>query len=207
MWSNLLQNIARLTGAVVENEPLPGYSDGQRQPLKINWEGKVWVAASEFATLATAARIGVGGVSTLTPVLDTGGAYADGDVLWTTGLAVLHSGQTAGMVLESITVVDYDDQGQPMDFYLAKHSATSLGTANSAPNISDVNAANLVAGPIALESSKYYDLGGVRIATIKPAMMVEAVVGSGCWLHAISRGTGTYTASGLKIVVCVSSSG
>lgn len=137
---------------------------------------------------------------TVTPTLDTS-AYADGDTLFApteiAGAAEFPGGMT---MLQSVTVVDADDQGQPLDL-LFFNATLTLGTLNAAPSISDANAIAYHMGRVQVLSSDYYDLGGVRVAGLNAIgrIMLAPLTSRSLWVGGISRGTGTYTASGLTI--------
>jgi hypothetical protein len=134
--------------------------------------------------------------------LDTN-AYADGDVLADTqeldGAALTENGGTA--ILQSIQVIDLDDQGQAMDIVLLR-SDVSIGTENSAVSVSDANADEIVA-IVEVASGDYVDLVNSQIAEVGSiGKMIEAASSDDAlYIAAISRGTGTYTASGVKVRV------
>ncbi len=133
-----------------------------------------------------------GDVITVTLTVDTA-PYVDGDVLADTQTVANAMRIEGGHgVLQSLQLVDPDDQGQPMDLYF--FSVThSLGTENSAPSISDANAIPIF-GPVAIASSDYRDLGGCRVASVRGiGLMMESDTASrDLYVGAISRGTGTY---------------
>ncbi|UCC76454.1 MAG: hypothetical protein JSW37_13260 [Anaerolineales bacterium] len=137
-------------------------------------------------------------VKDLTLSLDTD-AYADGDVLADTqelAAAIRVAGGSG--VVQSLVVVDKDDQGQAMDVYLLDSSG-SLGTENSAVAVSDANAAKIL-GKIAVGSGDYYDMGGVRVASLANlSLVVEVSSGTSLYVGVVSRGAGTYTASGVVL--------
>lgn len=131
--------------------------------------------------------------------LDTN-IYADGDVLAATQVVsnAFRIDDQTGM-LASVAVIDEDDQKAAFDLYFLS-ADVSMGTENSAPNISDANARNYC-GHVAISVGDYKDLGGVSVAVlyginlpIKPISGTNDIA-----IAAISRGTGTYTASGLKL--------
>lgn len=145
----------------------------------------------------------VGGITALFDVtlsLDTS-AYASGDVLADTQVLTSLFRITDGTgVLQSIQVIDQDDQKQAIDFYYLSANQ-SLGTENSAPNISDANAVNIV-GPFSVAAADYKDLGGVSVAKIsnigQPIVAVSGTANG--YIGAIcNSGTPTYTASGIKL--------
>lgn len=126
---------------------------------------------------------------------------ADGDIIADTqevaGAVRLAGGPG---LLDSIVLVDKDDQKIAMDLVFLS-SNTSLGTENSAPNISDANALNVL-GIINIATGDYVDLGGVSVATKRSLNLpIEAATGStSIYVAAITRGgTPTYTAAGLVV--------
>lgn len=133
--------------------------------------------------------------------LDTS-AYASGDVLADTQVVTNAMRVNDGMgVLQSVTVIDQDDQKAAFYIYLLSANV-SMGTENSAPSISDSDAVSILGTPVAIGVSDYYDLGGVSVAgrdglgkVVKPAS------GTRNLYVAVVNGTGTptYTASGVKL--------
>jgi hypothetical protein len=134
----------------------------------------------------------------LTLSLDTS-AYADGDVLAATqevSNAVRESGGSG--VLQSIVVVDKDDQGEALDIVIFDSSAT-LGTENAAVSISDADAAKIL-GIVEVLATDYVDLVNSQLVTKDNlGIVVEASGSASLYVAAISRGTGTYTASGIVL--------
>jgi hypothetical protein len=136
----------------------------------------------------------------LTLSLSTSPAYSDGDVLADAQEltnAVRASGGTG--VIQSIQVIDQDDQGQALDIVISD-SAITLGTENSAVSISDADAAKIL-GIVEVTGSDYVDLVNSQIASIKNIGLVIMPDATGVFISAISRGTGTYTASGIVLRV------
>lgn len=145
----------------------------------------------------------VGGKTIFTAItftLDTN-IYADGDVLADTQIlaACLRVNDGTG-IIQDVIFNDEDDQGIAFDVIIL-NSNTSLGTENSAPNISDANARNIV-GRFSVGVGDFYDLGGVRIANIKNiGIAVKGASGADdIYVALISRGAGTYTASGITAI-------
>ena len=136
----------------------------------------------------------------LTLSLDTGGAYADGDVLFAAqelANAVRSSGGTG--VIQSIQIVDQDDQGQAMDIVISDSTIT-LGTENGAVSISDADAAKIL-GIVEITGSDYVDLVNSQYASIKNIGIVIMPDATGVFLSGVSRGTPTHTASGIVLRV------
>jgi len=134
---------------------------------------------------------------TVTLSLDTA-IYASGDLLADTQEVadwVVNGGPE--MILQSLTVIDEDDQKVAFDVYFLS-SNVSMGTENAAPSITDANARSIL-GLHSVLAADYKDLGGVGVASYKnigltlfgsPSLYVAAVNGSG---------TPTFTASGIKL--------
>lgn len=135
----------------------------------------------------------------LTATLDTS-AYAAGDVLFDTQELANAARVTAGVtILQSIVVLDEDDQtAAAMDFYFF-NANTSLGTENSAPSITDANARTLV-GRVSLAAADFTDLGGSKLGVktgIELVMKADTAQTS-LWVAAVTQGTPTQTASGIR---------
>jgi hypothetical protein len=136
----------------------------------------------------------------LTLSLSTSPAYADGDVLAAAQEltnAVRATGGTG--VIQSIQVIDQDDQGQALDIVISDSTIT-LGTENSAVSISDADAAKIL-GIVEVTGSDYVDLVNSQYASIKNIGLVIMPDTTSLYVSAISRGTGTYTASGIVLRV------
>lgn len=142
---------------------------------------------------------GDGDVITVTYTLDTS-AYASGDLLADTqALSTTACDQNAGCVrIDSITIVDEDAQGVAL--YVLIHSAsTSMGTENSAPNISDANARNILA-IIPVATTDYVTVSGTKVATLRSlGTIVKTAAGSQALYTSLLNGTGTptFTATGV----------
>ena len=140
-----------------------------------------------------------GDVISVALTVDTN-VYADGDVLADTQTIANAMRIEGGHgVLQSLQLIDPDDQGQPMDLYF--FSVThSLGTENGAPSISDADAIDIF-GPVPIVSGDYRDLGGCKVASVRGiGLMLESASGSrDLYVGAISRGTGTYAGGSLTL--------
>lgn len=128
--------------------------------------------------------------------------YADGDVLAATQ-EVVHVFDVDGGtgIWQSAVVIDKDDQGAAFDIWILGDNV-AIGTENSAVSVSDANAAYLQ-GRVSVAAGDYYDAGGVQVATKNGSdlgYLVEAESDSrSLFVAAVSRGTGTYTASGIVL--------
>lgn len=168
---------------------------------------KVDLGADNDVTVTTTATTPID-VSTLLKItnvtlsLDTN-AYASGDVLADSQIisACLRENDGTGTIT-NVTLTDIDDQGQGLDL-LFLDANVSLGTENAAPSITDGNAANIL-GWVRINASDWIDLGGVRLASVPCTIPVKGVSGADdLYIAAISRGTGTYTASGIVVRVAI----
>ncbi len=142
-------------------------------------------------------------ITSVTPTLDTS-AYADGDTLFddTVISACLRLDDGTG-VITSVTVIDKDDQKQGVDLFFFDANLTTFGTANAAPSISDSDAGNFL-GWVRIAAADYVDVGGVSIAQVPCSIPVKGVSGTDdLYVAGMSRGTGTYTASGMVIRVAI----
>ncbi|MEF3074122.1 hypothetical protein V2P20_03700 [Methylobacter sp. Wu1] len=127
--------------------------------------------------------------------------YAIGDVLADTqpvaGVTRLNDGTA---MLQNLIITDADDQGQAMDIVFLK-SNVSLGAENAAVSITDTNAKEIV-GIVSVAANDFIDLVGVRVAHVAvpaPIILKAAAGTTTVYIAAISRGTGTYTATGLSV--------
>lgn len=131
--------------------------------------------------------------------LDTN-VYGDGDtladILEVTG-AVRSPGGTG--ILQCLTVLDEDDQGAAFDLYLFDQTV-DVGTKNSPWAVSDALMRNCL-GVVQIAATDYLDLGGNRLAMKNGLGIPITCLGTSLLLGTRSRGTGTYTASGLRVVV------
>ena len=136
---------------------------------------------------------------TITCTLSTD-VYASGDTLFETqeiAGAVRVNGDTC--ILQSIHVIDIDDQGIEMDL-LFFNANTSLGTENAAPDIDDTEVLTTL-GKVNIVAGDYIDLGANRIATVTGiGLVLEAgAATTSLYVAGITRGTPTHSATGLTI--------
>lgn len=141
-----------------------------------------------------------GTVIDVTLVLDTN-AYADNDVLAVvqeiTGVFDYAGGVRT---LQSIVLLDEDDQAQDIDLVFFNATAT-LGTINAAVSISDADARKLI-GKVSILIADYVDLinSQAAVKTGIGMVMKAAAASTSLWVGAVLRsGTPTYTAAGIKL--------
>lgn len=141
-------------------------------------------------------------VVTVTPTCDTS-AYSSGDLLFDSteiAGAVRANGYCA--VLQSVTLLDKDDQKMALTLLFADAS-TDFGTLNSAPDPDDTECATVL-GAIEIAAADYVDLGGASVATIKNiGLLLKAGASTTSLYVAAINGTSapTHTASGLVLKV------
>jgi len=100
--------------------------------------------------------------------------------------------------LNSIVVIDQDDQGAAMDIFIFNASAT-LGTENAAISINDADAAKIL-GIIRVVANDYVDCINSMVANPSfDPIDLEVASGTSIWVAAATRGTPTHTAAGIKL--------
>lgn len=138
-------------------------------------------------------------VKDVTLVLDTN-VYATGEVLVVPQEIVGVFPEAGGKrLLQSIMLLDEDDQAQALDLIFLNADAT-LGTINAAVSISDADARKII-GVVEVAAADYVDLVNSQVA-VKSAVgqvLKAASDSASLWVGAVSRGTGTYTAAGIRL--------
>ncbi len=134
--------------------------------------------------------------------LDTS-AYAVGDTLASI-LEITNAtlGSAGTGTIQSITIIDKDNQRQPLDLVFFDRSVT-VGTSNAAWAVSDSDLANAL-GIVKIEGADYTELNGNAIATVTPPPIgIQPSSGTSIYLGTVSQGTGTYAANGLAVVITI----
>lgn len=136
---------------------------------------------------------------TETLTLDTN-AYAAGDYL-ADRLELTRVSRVAGLavVLQSLTVIDVDDQGAAFDVLLFSQSFTA-GTKNNAWAVTDAEMVAGFQGGLRIAAADYVDLGGNRVATLSGLGLVLQPAATSLFVGTISQGSPTYTAAGLTLI-------
>jgi len=153
------------------------------------------IAASEV-------HIGEIGASTVVVPLSlslAAAAYHSNDVLSATQeLADAVRVDGGSGILQSIQVIDQDDQGQPIDIFIFSGSA-ALGTENAAISISDADAAQIL-GIVRVVANDYIDCINSMNASINGLNIpVEVASGTSLYVATATRGTPTHTGSGIVL--------
>ncbi len=188
---------------ITSTNPLPVSGTIDTTGLMTETTGQsILTAVSDTTTPMPAA--GVIQYVDVTLSLDTS-AYGSGDLIADTqAVASAVYQNNAKGVIQSVTVVDEDDQKAAIDIYFLSANNT-LGTENSAPSISDANARDIL-GFVSVAAADYKDLGGVSVAcktgvgiVVKPATDTTTI-----YVAVVSNAsTPTYTASGVKLRIGV----
>lgn len=172
----------------IYNSSIPSVSNGDQAQFQCDNEANL--------------RVSQGGadVISVTLVADTS-IYANNDVLAIPQEVTGVFRQQAGRVkLDSVVVLDGDDQGTAIDLVFSDSNIT-LGTINAAISVSDADAAKIV-GHVAVAAADFKDYINSMIAvkTGVGLVMEAAAASTSLWVSAVVRsGTPTYTASGLKL--------
>ncbi len=124
---------------------------------------------------------------------------ADGDVAFDTQeVAGFSTAANITSILQSVTVIDVDDQGVGIDLIFF-NANTSLGTENSAPDVDDTEAQNII-GRVQVGAGSFYDVGESKIACVYGiGLPMKAGTGGSVWMAGISRGTPTYAGGHIYI--------
>lgn len=141
---------------------------------------------------------------TVTPTLDTS-AYVSGDCLHTAviefvnAFGTLHAagpGQLQGWV-DKLTIIDKDKQAAAGELWLFNSSVTPAA-ANAAHSISDADAAKCVG---VIPFGAYYDSALNSVSFAKNINLSVVSLSTSLWGILVTRGTPTYTASGLVVTI------
>ena len=101
-------------------------------------------------------------------------------------------------ILQSIQVIDQDDQGQAIDIFIFNADAT-LGVENAAISISDADAAKII-GIVRVVANDYVDCINSMNASMNGLNIpVEAAAGTSLYVATATRGTPTHTAAGIVL--------
>jgi hypothetical protein len=163
------------------------------------------VTMQGIAAMVPVATVGKSNVYQVTPSTDTA-AYASGDLIADTQQmdAFFRVADGTG-VIQSITITD--EEAQNVKFYIIfMKTSTSLGSENSAPNISDANLSAGYLGHVTVETTDWITVSGCSVATkLNIGMPVEAVSGTDDLYFAILNATGApdWDADSLKLNIGV----
>ena len=142
-------------------------------------------------------------IITITPTLDTN-AYADEDILFEeTELAnAVFQGGTS--TLQSITVIDDDDNGAAFDIYILDQD-TDVGNANAAEGLSDAKLDNVLT-IVSIVAGDYTDLANGQIAVKSfgdsgtgVKLAPSSSTATSLYAFGIEQEAATYSADGLTI--------
>lgn len=124
--------------------------------------------------------------------------YASGDLIADTQVLTQVRAKRQIVQLKSIVLIDRADQKSALSVvFLATN--TSLGSENSAPNISDDDATSALVAHVDIAAADYIDLGGAAMATKRVDLPLELADGvSHLYVALVSAGTPTYAADSLR---------
>lgn len=132
-----------------------------------------------------------------TPTLDTS-AYTAGDRLGSIqGVNAGHDGKNC--VLQSLNVLDKDDQGNEIDIYFFSQQPTVASDDNAAIDVADAQMEYCTAR-VTVASGDYDDMSGNKFASKQDLKVPLRCDDNGkFWYVMVTRGTPTHTASGLVL--------
>jgi hypothetical protein len=209
-------NLATIAGTA------PAFGDGVKGATVLRTTlatDSAGIIATGTAGTASSQVLTVQGVAAMTPVASVGksavvsvtlstdtAAYASGDLIADTQQidAFFRVADGTG-VINSINIIDEDAQGVAL-YIIFMSTSTSLGTENSAPNISDANLTAGFQGIVAVATTDYVTISGTKVATIKNiGLPVKAASGTDDLYIAVLNATGTptFTAAGLEMRIGV----
>lgn len=158
-------------------------------------------AALQVVELSNGHALAVSEQGRLVDVILTPGVspMADGDVLAATQEVTDFFGAAGGTRrLVSVRVNDKDAQGEPFDLLLLQ-SNVSVGSENSPVSLTDGNA-DAILGQVRVQAADFADYTACKVAIIDG---LDILLGAGAttslFIAAVSRGIGTYTASGITL--------
>jgi hypothetical protein len=186
--------------------------EGDYNALRVSSTGALWTTSPDLnangqATAANSSPIVLASdrqnsiVFDVTASTDTA-VYASGDLIADTQQLDAFFNKTDGRgVINSITIID--EEAQAVKFYILFHSAsTSMGSENSAANISDANASAAIQGIVTVETTDWITISGTSVACIKNiGLPVKAVSGTDDLYFSIVNATGApdWDADSLKL--------
>lgn len=166
-------------------------ADGDYTHLRVDGQGALWVRQPPLVVVSA------------TPTLDTL-IYASGDSLHTAVLSFANAVRVSGGsgVVDKLIVVDKDLQSAAGELWLFSASVTPAA-ANAAHSISDADAA-LCVGVIPFGT--YYASALNSVSVAKDIRLPFTVAATTLFGIAVTRGTPTYTASGLVVSLQIAQS-
>ena len=101
-------------------------------------------------------------------------------------------------VLQSLTLIDKDDQGIALELYFTDVS-TTWGTVNNAVTVSDAVAVGIT-GCVEVGTADYIDIGAQKIVHLNNlSMVLKGGSTPSLWIAAVARGAGTFAADGIVL--------
>lgn len=139
----------------------------------------------------------------VSPTLASPGPYLAGDYVGPGGaVGITVPGAAAiangGGTIQSLLVIDQDNQGAQMDLYAFVASAWNPPADNAPWSLTDASAA-LCCGMVSVNSYINYGNGQWGFATFPYGAIPFTADGTNLYLGIVLRGPATYTAGGLKL--------
>jgi hypothetical protein len=137
----------------------------------------------------------------VTLIVETG-AYADGDLLCQAVEIPNLTVENQPAYINSLTVIDYDDQGAAHDFVFFDRNPGNLGVLNAAAALTDTQV-GYVQAVVPVAAADYADLGNQQVAQpdFNPRKVRPYNGGTSMWVAAIANGAATYATGRLPIKV------
>jgi len=140
----------------------------------------------------------------LTPTLVAAAAYTAGDYVGPTGTSGIPASPASnvangGGTLQSLLLVDTNNQGVPMDIYFFTDAAWASPADNAPWSINDASAA-ACCGMVSVNAYRPYSATGLfGFATFPYGAIPYKCAGTTIYLALVTRGGPTYTPTGLRV--------
>ena len=132
----------------------------------------------------------------------TGNTYADNDAIGTiTKLENVCGAATGFFGLQSVVIQDLSNQKSKLELIFFDIMPASTFTDDGAFTLTDSDIDNVV-GTVIINSGDYQSYAASAVATVgNIGLEMQAASGADLWMGVISRGTPTYVASELSLIV------
>jgi len=136
----------------------------------------------------------------VTPTVLNADAYDAGDTLFDVTAVPLATSGVEGAILDSLIVVDADDQAAANMTLWFFDSNPVFGVTDAAPSITDANTANIL-GYVTIASAAFLDVTGSKVGqSHNIGMLVKPAAGSSSiYVAATTAGTPTQTTGGVRL--------
>lgn len=136
-----------------------------------------------------------------TLVVETG-AYADGDLLCLAVEIPNLTVENQPVYINSLALIDYDDQGAALDVVFFDRYPGNLGALN-APAAFTIAQASYVQAGVKVAAADYIDMGDNQLGQpdFNPRKVRSYLGGTSMWVAAIANGAATYATGRLTLKV------